>query len=125
MVIFAKVYDLLTWLIPRTETFPKAQRFVVTRRLQGAVLDLQELLIEANVAGPGRHRESRLRDADAALLRVRLYLRLAHQWSWLNDGQYAHVSAMVAEIGRLLGGWRRATAGVASPARDRGARSPG
>jgi hypothetical protein len=23
----------------------------------------------------------------------------------MNDGQYHHVSAMVAEVGRLLGGW--------------------
>lgn len=39
--------------------------------------------------------------------RLRLYLRLAHHWNWLSDGQYQHVSAMVAEIGRLLGGWLR------------------
>ncbi len=44
----------------------------------------------------------------AALGRLRIYLRLAHRWRWLSDGQYAHISAMVAEIGRLLGGWLRA-----------------
>ncbi len=43
------------------------------------------------------------------LNKLRLYLRLAHQWGWLNDGQYRHVSAMVAEIGRLLGGWMKKT----------------
>jgi len=35
-------------------------------------------------------------------------LRLAHQWHWLSAGQYQHVSAMVAELGRLLGGWIQA-----------------
>jgi hypothetical protein len=40
---------------------------------------------------------------------LRLYLRLAYQWHWLNAGQYQHVSAKVAELGRLLGGWRQAT----------------
>ena len=39
--------------------------------------------------------------------RLRLYLRLAHHWRWLSDGQYRHVSEMVQEIGRLLGGWIR------------------
>jgi len=34
-------------------------------------------------------------------------LRLAHRWHWLSDGQYEHVSRMVAEIGKLLGGWMR------------------
>lgn len=36
-------------------------------------------------------------------------------WRWLSDGQYRHVSAMVAEIGRLLGGWlKRVTENRAS-----------
>lgn len=39
--------------------------------------------------------------------RSRHHLRLAHHWAWLNDGQYAHVSSLVAEIGKLLGGWIR------------------
>ena len=34
-------------------------------------------------------------------------LRLAHHWHSLTAGQYEHVSRMVAEIGRLLGGWLR------------------
>ncbi|NIU56801.1 MAG: diversity-generating retroelement protein bAvd family protein, partial [Phycisphaerae bacterium] len=33
------------------------------------------------------------------------YLRLAVRWNWLSGGQYQHVAAIVAEIGRLLGGW--------------------
>jgi hypothetical protein len=36
---------------------------------------------------------------------VRVYLRLAVRWAWLSGGQYRHVAEMVAEIGRLLGGW--------------------
>ncbi|MES9859121.1 MAG: hypothetical protein ABW166_21420 [Sedimenticola sp.] len=35
------------------------------------------------------------------------YLKLVHRWQWLSHGQYRHVSEMVAEIGRLLGGWLR------------------
>jgi hypothetical protein len=60
--------------------------------------------------GRGSRRQSALQDADAALDRLRLYLRLAHVWGWLNDGQYAHVSAQVAEFGKLLGGWIRQSA---------------
>ena len=50
---------------------------------------------------------SALRDADAALGRLRIYLRFAHRWHCLSDGQYAHAGGMVGEIGRLLGGWLR------------------
>ena len=37
-------------------------------------------------------------------------MRLAQRWGWLEPGPYAHVSRMVAEIGRLLGGWLNFTA---------------
>jgi hypothetical protein len=42
LVIFTRTYDFLSWLVPHTEGFPRAQRFVVTRRLQDAALDFQE-----------------------------------------------------------------------------------
>jgi four helix bundle protein len=104
MVIFPRTYDFITWLIPLTMNFPRSQRFVVTRRLQDAALEFQELLIEAN-ARRGAARGERLRAADAELLKVRLYLRLCEKWQWITPGQYYHASELVAEIGRLLGGW--------------------
>jgi hypothetical protein len=54
---------------------------------------------------------ARLEEADAALDKVRMYLRLAARWEWLSHGQYRHAAGMVAEIGRLLGGWQKATRG--------------
>lgn len=69
-----------------------------------AALNFQEALYDANVA-TGKTRVNHLRRADAHLSKLRLYLRLANQWNWLKDGQYQHVSVMVEEIGRLLGGW--------------------
>lgn len=108
LVIFTQSYDLLTWLLPRCERFPKSQRFVVTLRLQGAALDFLEALFDAN-ASNGTKRLDQLRDADAHLSKLRLYLRLARHWEWLSSGQYEHVSRLVAELGRLLGGWLRQT----------------
>jgi four helix bundle protein len=111
MVIFTRTYDLLTWLVPASLGFPRSQRFVVTRRLQDAALDFQERIIEANRLR-GRARLDRLSLADADLDKVRLYLRLAQRWGWLSEGQYHHVSAMVKEIGTLLGGWIKQTSGT-------------
>jgi len=111
MVIFTRTYDLVAWIIPRTISFPRSQRFVVTKRLQDAVLDFQERIIEANRLR-GRARLERLRLADAALDKARLYLRLAVRWQWLNEGQYHHISQMVKEIGGLLGGWIKQTSGT-------------
>lgn len=106
LVILTRTYDLLTWLLPKCEKFPKPQRFVVTKRLQDAAMDFQEALFDAQ-AHSGKIRLDHLRRANADLNKLRLYLRLTYQWHWLNDGQYEHVSKMVAECGRLLGGWLR------------------
>jgi hypothetical protein len=35
-------------------------------------------------------------------------------WEWLSPGQYEHVAAMVAEIGRMLGVWTKVTSGRTS-----------
>jgi four helix bundle protein len=113
LVIFTQTYDLLTWLLPQCERFPKSQRFVVTQRLQGAALDFQEAIFEAN-ARSGAQRLGHLRGADAQLNKLRLYLRLARHWGWLSSAQYEHVSRMVASLGRLLGGWIKQTSSADS-----------
>lgn len=106
LVIFTRTYDLITWLLPMSEKFPKSQRFIITQRLQNAVLNFQELLIEAN-ALRGARRTDTLKLADAELRKARLYLRLCEKWQWLTPGQYKHASVLVAEIGRLLGGFMK------------------
>jgi four helix bundle protein len=108
MVIFTRTFDLLTWLLPVTNHFPRAHRHTFTQRLLDAAFDLSERLEEANQR-KGRARLERLYLADEALAKLRSYLRLAVKWQWLSDGQYHHVAQMIAEIGRLLGGWQRAT----------------
>jgi hypothetical protein len=104
MIIFTRTYDLLNWLLPKSQRFPKLYRSTVTQRLMDALLNFQESLLEAQ-AYQDKIRLRHLKQADVHLNKVRLYLRLVQQWGWLSPGQYEHVSRMVAEIGRLLGGW--------------------
>ena len=108
MPIFTRTFDLLAWLLPLTNHFPRAHRHTLTRRLTDAALDLRERLEEANLQQAGRL--TLLVQADAALAKLRLYLRLSAKFGWINDGQYEHVSLIVNEIGRLLGGWQKASA---------------
>ena len=69
------------WLLPLTNHFPRAHRHTVTRRLTDAALDLRERLEEANLQPAGRL--TLLIQADAALSKLRLYLRLAARLGWL------------------------------------------
>ncbi len=102
--IFTRTYDLLRWLIPMTVKFPRQQRFVLARSLQQTALQFQEELIEAAYSAEPA---SKLKQADVTLTKLRFYLRLCRDLELLSLGQYAHVSRMVSEVGRLLGGWQK------------------
>jgi len=106
MVIMSRIFELLNWLLPKAETFPRGYRYTLTRRILDRALDLNERLIAAQSAR-GAERGVALQHADDCLQALRIYLRLIHRWRWINDGQYQHVSELVGEIGRLLGGWRK------------------
>jgi four helix bundle protein len=106
--LFTKTFDFITWLVERSNHFPRSQRFVVTKRMLDAALNFQERIVEAN-STRGRARIERLRLADAELDKVRLYIRMAFRWRWFSEGQYRHAAALVAEMGKLLGGWRKKT----------------
>jgi hypothetical protein len=109
MPIFTRTFDLLAWLMPATNHFPRSHRHTVTRRLLDAAFDLRERLEEANLRRKDDRRRA-LSGADEALARFRLYVLLASRLGWLSEAQYGHVSTIVAEIGRLLGGWQKVTA---------------
>ena len=104
--IFSKTYDLLAWLIPATTKFPREHRFVLARQVQETLLRFQEDLIEAGLAR-GKNRSRYLARADVDLTKLRFYLRLCRDLSLLTARQYRHGAELVAEVGRLLGGWRQ------------------
>ena len=108
MPIFTKTYDFLAWLDPLTNDFPRTKRHATTQRLLDAAYNFLERTVEANNVR-GRARAGLLADAGAELDKVRIYLRLAHHWQWINHGQYQHAANLVAELGRLLGGWQKVT----------------
>ncbi|MCA9928029.1 MAG: four helix bundle protein [Anaerolineales bacterium] len=104
--IFTRTHDLLFWLLQATRKFPRDQRFVLARRLQDQAFALQDALIAASL--DSRVRAQHLLCADIQLTGLRKTLLLCHQMEILAPGPYRHVSEMTAEVGRLLGAWRKA-----------------
>lgn len=79
-----------------------------TSRLVTATLEFLERLLDADSLR-GQPPLAQLTAAAAHLNKVRHYWRLVYDWRWINPGQYEHGGRMVAELGRLLGGWRKVT----------------
>ncbi|MCP4426361.1 MAG: diversity-generating retroelement protein Avd, partial [Chloroflexi bacterium] len=103
--IFVKHYDLMAWLIPRTLNFPKSQRGVLARQIQKELFHIQEALVEA---GAGNAPLPALAQADKGLIRLRTYLRLSRDLKLLSIKQFEHAARLTSEVGRLLGGWKKA-----------------
>lgn len=102
--LFARTFDLLVYLLPVTEKFPRSQRVVLGRRLQEIGLGLLDLLLAARKC-PASERPALLRQADVELDRLRYTVRLCHEIGLLSQKQYRHASGLLAEVGKLLGTW--------------------
>jgi len=103
--IFSRTYDLILWLLPQASKFPRVHRFGLGERVVRQVLDFQETLVKAGLSKKERARL--LDDADVQLAILRQNLRLCKDLDIIKLNQYEHVSKMLAEIGRLLGGWKK------------------
>ena len=103
--LFVRFHDLLLWLVPRVESFPRSQRFLLAQRILDAAYSCHAQLIRARKTR-GEVQARALLEADVALEEVRLSLRLAHELRCLTVAQYEHGARLVDEVGRLLGRWR-------------------
>ena len=63
-----KIYDLLLWMIPTIEKFPKSQRFLLGDRIESILLDILELVIQAVYT---KNKTGFLRDANLKLEKLR------------------------------------------------------
>ncbi|MDY7095575.1 MAG: diversity-generating retroelement protein Avd [Acidobacteriota bacterium] len=103
--IFSRMQVLLIWVVRTTRRFPRDQRFGLAQRILQQAFRLEDQLVTAAV--DRENQKDRLLEADIALTGLRRSLLLAHEMGFLSDGQLRHATEMLAEIGRLLGGWRK------------------
>ena len=104
--LFAKLYDLLAWLTPCVEKFPRPQRFILATRILDSGFACHQQLIRARKV-TGAERAEALLQADIELETLRLQWRLAHELRCVSTNQYEHGARLMDEVGRLLGAWRK------------------
>ena len=86
--------------------FPKQQRFTLGQKLDSLTLEIFDLLlstpnsIEKNVI---------LEKASVKLDLLKILLRLSKDTKALSNNSYLQLQATLQEIGKMLGGWIRAT----------------
>ncbi|NLV43002.1 MAG: diversity-generating retroelement protein Avd [Candidatus Hydrogenedentes bacterium] len=102
--IIQHVYDLILWYVPRVNKFPRDHKFMIGDRIQKTLYDLLERLIRARYS---KDCAALLESLNAEIDVLRYQTRLTVDLRLLDQRRYEHVSGLINEIGRELGGWRR------------------
>jgi hypothetical protein len=102
-----RAYDLALWLIRKVEKFPRSFRFSVGDRVVARSLDLLETLAEAAYSAD---KSALLDRGNRTVNSLRMLLRLTVDLQLLTGDSQEFASTRVEEIGRMIGGWRKAAA---------------
>jgi len=102
LVIYQRVYDLMLYLFPIIDRFPKYEKFVLCTQVKNCIIDIARHIIKANKS---RNKRALLYNIDVFIEELRLLIRLSHDRKYLAHKSYEETSKRVNEIGRLLGGW--------------------
>jgi hypothetical protein len=97
-------HELLAWMIPKLDHFPRNRRFTLGERIETGLLSVLENLISA--AYQKSHTDS-LKTANLQLDVVRHLWRLSHGLQAISHQCYGQGSERLTELGRQIGGWRR------------------
>lgn len=109
--IYRAAYGLLKACADPLTKMPRNARAVFGVRLRDRLLDMVELIRDANVAtNKVPHLDTLLRSHREA----EVLLRLFHDKRYMSHGQYAHAIEFSVSLGRQANGWRNKY--VASPA---------
>lgn len=109
--IFARCDELVLWVLRATVRYPRHYRAALGKATQEAALRLQRELI---AAARRRDRRTALQAADEVLHELRVIVRQGQALGLLTVGQLEHAARLMDEIGRLIGGWRKALARAAT-----------
>jgi hypothetical protein len=106
--ILTKLQDLLVYLIPQLNKFPRDQKFVLGDRIENKLLAVQEDCLRAYYSrGQARH----LLEANLQLEVARL-VRLANVLKLFSTHTYGVLAEKMDEVGRMIGGWLKPVSGL-------------
>lgn len=98
-------HELLKWLIPQLDKFPRNRRFTLGERIEQGLIEVLEDCIEAAYR---KDKGPKLEAANRRLSSVRHLWRLAWELKTISRRRYQYGSERLVDIGRQIGGWRRA-----------------
>jgi hypothetical protein len=97
-----KANDLLRWLLPALDKFPRSRKFTLGDRIETMALDILCSLIEARYL---RQKTAVLNVVNLKLETLRHLVRLSKDLNCMSIKGYEHASKLLVDLGREVGGW--------------------
>jgi hypothetical protein len=94
--ILTKLQDLLVYLIPQLNKFPRDQKFVLGDRIETKLLDVQEFCLRAYYS---RDKRGHLLEANLQLEVARHLVRLANALKLFSNHTYGVLAEKMDEVG--------------------------
>lgn len=105
--VVEKHYKLILWMLPKIADFPRDQRFLLADRIEKILLNILEMLIEANYSK--QKREILIR-VNLKLDVLRFMMRIAKDMKYVSLNGYDFFCQSAIEIGKMVGGWLKVSA---------------
>jgi len=100
-------HALLAWMLPQIDKLPRARKFTLGGRIEEGLLFVLERLIEAAYS---RDKQAALQAANLRLEVIRHLWRLAFESRGVAHKSWNHGAELMVDLGRQIGGWRKASA---------------
>lgn len=101
-LLLQKILDMMEYGYVCLRQFPKSEKYALATDIKRCMDEMVSLAIRARKR---YYKMTTLQDLDVEIMKLRVYIRLAFRLRFLPMEKYENWSAMVVEIGKMLGGW--------------------
>ncbi|WP_018169076.1 diversity-generating retroelement protein Avd [Thioalkalivibrio sp. ALMg9] len=103
LAVVNKAERLIVDLGPALDRVPRTQRYRYATRVEDALWELVQRLIEAAMSG----QKSKIYRADEQVRFIHALLRVGAERKWLSPKRVGDAAGMLGEIGSMIGAWRQ------------------
>lgn len=106
--VFQKTYDLYKSFYSLVLDFPKKDRYTIGQRIENTILDILENIIAASQLSK-LEKVPTLQKASIKLDVLKILIRCCKDLKIIDNKKYLTFESQVIEIGKMLGGWIKAS----------------
>ena len=97
-ILFQKTYDLIKWIYPTVNKFPRKQRLILSQRIEITGIRILELIIDFS----NRDTETNRRKILYELHKLQILFRLSKDLSYLDFKKYEYLSSLLNDISHII-----------------------